>query len=295
MKKEFKTFRFDIKELGETGQFSGYLSTFRNMDDDGDIVEPSAFKKTLQENKSFPLLWAHDSSDPAKVVGTFTGEEDQRGLYIRGEFLQDEDSQKVYEKVKQLWQRGVKLGLSMGYRAIKSEPAKVSGRTGRILKEVKLYEGSLTLFPMNPEAEILALKQNDTKNEKEIIEAAFKIAYQCFKEKKQMPSHLLDALCKRVGTREPGFFTRCASMSWGPIDDIDAFCAWLHKECIGKWPAEESAEPDKECAPCRMSLDELMPSDDTSATKSTELSETALRLLEETRANLEFFRREKNG
>ena len=52
---ERKTFEFEIKELSEEGQFTGYLSTFGNVDAGDDMIEPGAFKKTLREKKVFPL------------------------------------------------------------------------------------------------------------------------------------------------------------------------------------------------------------------------------------------------
>lgn len=46
-------------------------------------------------------------------------------------------------------------------------------------------------------------------------------------------------LCDAMGGDE-GFFTRCAEKMQGKVDDPNAFCAALHKHCIGKYPAEES-------------------------------------------------------
>lgn len=46
-------------------------------------------------------------------------------------------------------------------------------------------------------------------------------------------------LCEKLGGDE-GFFTRCAEMMSGKVDDEKAFCAALHKQCIGKYPAQES-------------------------------------------------------
>lgn len=48
-----------------------------------------------------------------------------------------------------------------------------------------------------------------------------------------------EGLCERFGGDE-GFFTRCAETMAGKVDDEKAFCADLHKQCIGKYPAQES-------------------------------------------------------
>lgn len=55
---------------------------------------------------------------------------------------------------------------------------------------------------------------------------------------KQMSPEALAGMCDKFGADE-GFFTRCTESSFGgEISDVDSFCAWLHHECIGKWPGE---------------------------------------------------------
>lgn len=158
MKNEIKTFRFDIKELDDAGRFSGYLSTFGNVDAGGDVVEKEAFKRTLNNSPAFPLLWGHSASTPGQIVGSFHGKEDNYGLKVGGEFFDDEDSQKARRKVKRLFDRGIKVGLSIGYRAIKWALDTLDGRSIRRLQEIQLNEGSLTLWPMNERALIDMVK-----------------------------------------------------------------------------------------------------------------------------------------
>lgn len=158
MRIERKTFPIEIKEISESGALEGYLSVFGNIDEGGDIVEKGAFKKTIKEKKTFPLLWHHNSSVPDLVVGTFKAEEDAKGLLINADFFDDEDSQKARFKVKNLLERGVKVGLSIGYRAIKWAYDTINGEAVRRLKEIALDEGSITLFPMNQEALVESVK-----------------------------------------------------------------------------------------------------------------------------------------
>jgi len=155
---ERKTFPIEIKEISDTGALDGYLSVFGNIDDGNDIVERGAFKKTIREKKAFPLLWHHNPSTPDLVVGTFKAEEDMKGLNIRADFFEDEESQKVRKKVQTLLERGVKVGLSIGYRPIKWDYDTVNGQPVRRLKEIALDEGSITLFPMNQEALVETVK-----------------------------------------------------------------------------------------------------------------------------------------
>ena len=56
---------------------------------------------------------------------------------------------------------------------------------------------------------------------------------------KALSAGSLVAFCSRAGS-DPGFWTKCAGLSWGPISEPAAFCAWLHHECLGTWPAQKA-------------------------------------------------------
>lgn len=58
---------------------------------------------------------------------------------------------------------------------------------------------------------------------------------------RQMPEQLLQGLCDKFS--EPGFFSECMESSLGDFEpsEKEAFCAWLHYECLGTWPAERLA------------------------------------------------------
>ena len=53
----------------------------------------------------------------------------------------------------------------------------------------------------------------------------------------QMPKGTKEALCKKFGP-DKGFFTRCNESMTGKVDDPKAYCAWLHNQCLGKFPGE---------------------------------------------------------
>lgn len=158
---EHKDFEFEVKSFDEGGGLTGYLSTFGNVDYGNDIVVAGAFTKTLQDRPANALLWHHDPSEPAKVVGAFTAREDAKGLFIDADFLPDTDSQNMRTKLRALKGKGVKIGLSIGYQVIRFAWDKVKGEPVRMLQELKLNEGSLTLFPMNEMALVTGVKSND--------------------------------------------------------------------------------------------------------------------------------------
>jgi len=145
---EKKTFKFELKELKEDGQFEGYASVFNVKDAVNDVVEPGAFKKTLTEKREFPLLWYHD---PRDVLGIVEAEEDGKGLKIIGKL--NMGVQKAREKYELLKQKAIK-GLSIGYDTIKE----AWENELRKLKEIKLWEVSLCTFQANPEAVVTGVK-----------------------------------------------------------------------------------------------------------------------------------------
>jgi len=159
---ETKFFRMAIKELNDEGHMTGYLSAFNNVDRGKDLIRPGSFTQTLQDTESFPLLWAHSANEPHLVVGTFAGRQDKHGLFIEADFLTNLPGGKdAYETVKTLKERKVKVGLSIGYEAINSKQIEIDGESVREITEIKLYEGSLTLFPMNDQATVQSIKATE--------------------------------------------------------------------------------------------------------------------------------------
>ena len=69
---EVKSGSFAIEEKADgskVGRFEGYLSVFGNEDRYGDIVEPGAFTRTIEQNGGrFPLLWFHDPAEPVSYT-----------------------------------------------------------------------------------------------------------------------------------------------------------------------------------------------------------------------------------
>lgn len=146
---EQRGFKFEVKSIDEQGVFEGYAAVFGNEDLGGDIIEPGAFKKTLQENPRMPILWQHDPREPIGV--TLEAYEDTHGLRVQGQLnLETSRGREAYALLKQ----GALKGLSIGYDTIKE----VWEGNIRRLKEIRLWEWSLVTFPMNPQAQVTAVK-----------------------------------------------------------------------------------------------------------------------------------------
>lgn len=146
---------FEIKSVDEKGRFSGYGSTFGDIDHYNDIVVKGAFKDTLQQWESkgrLPaLLWQHNHDEP---IGVYTEmREGTKGLEVEGQLaLKTIEGARAYE----LLQMKALGGLSIGFRTKEEEYDHDTGI--RKLKAVDLWEVSLVTFPANEAAQINAVK-----------------------------------------------------------------------------------------------------------------------------------------
>lgn len=140
----------ELKTLDENGTFEGRLSVYGIVDEGGDVVEPGAFTKTLREGGgTVPLLWAHDPQQP---IGTLSLQDSPTALLAKGRLVLDVPKAK---EAYALMMAGALRGLSIGYKTIKELPSNGIRR----LKELRLYEGSLVATPMNLQAVITGVKQ----------------------------------------------------------------------------------------------------------------------------------------
>jgi hypothetical protein len=145
-----KDFPFELKDLDEeAGTFTGYAAVFGNVDLDGDVIEPGAFRKTIRESGGkVPILWQHDRYEP---IGVGKLAEDGKGLLAEGQL--NVETQRGRE-ARALMQQGALSGLSIGYKAIK--PVYEAGV--RRLKEIAVREFSPVTFPANELARVATVK-----------------------------------------------------------------------------------------------------------------------------------------
>lgn len=153
---EQKTTAVELKASSD-GIFEGYAAVFGNVDSYGDVIQPGAFTKTIQERKSkIRVLWNHDSSAPpvGKLIDI---SEDAYGLKIRAQLSSTPRGQEI----AQLMRDGVIDSMSIGYTTVKHayEQCDDLGREVRLLQELKLYEFSPVNFPANEAATITQVKR----------------------------------------------------------------------------------------------------------------------------------------
>jgi uncharacterized protein len=131
----------------DQGTFTGLAATY-DLDQGGDRIVPGAFTKTLQNSRTVPLLWQHESHNP---IGILSCTETVQGLAVEGKILL---SDPVGKRAYDLMRAGVVKGLSIGYSTLKD-----GYENGvRLLKEIRLFEVSCVTFPMNEQALIASVK-----------------------------------------------------------------------------------------------------------------------------------------
>ena len=150
------------------GSVEGYASVFDDGPDSyGDVIAPGAYKVTLPTFlKDGFVAWSHDWGMP--VATPREAREDARGLYLVADFHSDPESQRARTVVTERIDRGLSMGLSIGYEAIQWEMRKVDqsvptiwgGVTDmvRVLKEIRLYEVSLVTVPAQDSARVTDVK-----------------------------------------------------------------------------------------------------------------------------------------
>jgi hypothetical protein len=153
-------FELEIKEVSEDGTFTGIASVYGIEDLDGDVIDKGAFKKTISENSTIPILWQHRTEE---VIGEGTVKEWQGKILLEGRLdLEDPTAQKAYQKIK----KKLIKGLSIGFRTIKSSWEEIEGRMIRHISELKLWEVSIVTFAALPDAMVTRVKSvNDLRRQ----------------------------------------------------------------------------------------------------------------------------------
>lgn len=148
---------FEVKEVSADGTFTGYGSTFGNMDSDRDVIAPGAFSKSLSRRKigDIKLLWQHDPREPIGVWEEMT--EDSRGLKVKGRLLINQNVP-LADKAYALMKAGALSSMSIGF-AIPRDGYEIDEKKRvRVIKEADLWECSIVTFPANPKAKIQRVK-----------------------------------------------------------------------------------------------------------------------------------------
>lgn len=148
----------DLKSVGAAGEISGYLSTYDELDQGGDIVVKGAFDDILTAHKQSgvtpKMLWQHDPSRPIGIWDSLHS--DNKGLYGSGRLLLDLP---LAKDAHTLIKSGAIDGISIGYRTLDFDR---NEKGNRLLKKLQLVEASIVTFPMNTSSTVDDVKNLST-------------------------------------------------------------------------------------------------------------------------------------
>lgn len=150
--KKFLHNKIELKDFEEAkGVVAFYYSAFNNLDLGRDIATPSAFTKTVSENKRH----IYHNRDHREAVGApVSFGQDEKGAYVVSQLgIKTQDGLDCFEQYK----AGIIKGHSMEYETVKSSYDEVNDI--RMLIECKLWGvTSVTNIPMNLDATTISLK-----------------------------------------------------------------------------------------------------------------------------------------
>lgn len=170
---EYKDMVADIADVDMTARkVKAVWSRMNNVDLDMDIILPGAFDKTIQENGPNGKNQIWSLIDHRATMGCAIGK--PKELYIEGDMLIAVTpiiDTEVGEDILKMYQAGIINQHSIGFQTIKSD-WQDQEQTVRLIKEVKLYEGSAVLWGANPMTPTLGITKSELKDRIDILESA---------------------------------------------------------------------------------------------------------------------------
>lgn len=162
---------------------TGYLAHFGSKDSYGDIIEPGAFTKTLQERSG--KIWFLNQHNWQQPHGLFRElAQDEIGLRFVSNPLVDTSYSK---DAMILYQEGILNNHSIGYVTMQSDYNKEEDT--RYLKEVKLYEGSNVTVGANTNTPFTGFKSFSLENLEDLSSKILKVLRK---------SNLTDETCQHL-------------------------------------------------------------------------------------------------
>ncbi|MYM37254.1 HK97 family phage prohead protease [Duganella sp. FT94W] len=138
-----------LKMADDGGSFTGYVSTFGNVDSYGDTIIKGAYAETLKEN-GLPKMFFNHNSYQVPIGKWIKAEEDDYGLLMSGEFT---PGIQLAQEVRAAMKHGTLDSFSIGYSLTKGDYDETT--QGRTIRKVKrLAETSIVIFPADKFAKV---------------------------------------------------------------------------------------------------------------------------------------------
>lgn len=216
------------------GIIEGYIATWDLDRGDGwirDQFVKGAFRKSIRDFKKRERQ-VRFKDHHGKTIGGFpfeTLKEDAKGLFARGEInLETQQGKEAYALAKQ----GVLVEFSIGFQVVKS--TRDEQNDIRTITEALIWEGSIVDEPMNPEAQITAVKTKEGRKMEEVTE----------EEVKGMTKRDLESALKsgRSFTKQAAVTVASLFEGQAPPESNDEKELRLETEAEAKRLADEKAE-----------------------------------------------------
>lgn len=177
----YKTKQFDIKSVSDTGELTGYFSTYQPVADSyGDCVAPGCFTETIkawaEKGKFIPLVWNHNMDDPEMIIGQVDKiEDDEYGPLMTAHFYDTPKAQAVRNLMKEgsVYQFSYAYAINAARKPNESEKV-ADPNINQVLEAVSLMEVTITPTPAQTLAELVSIKagaRNSKKDADAIMEA----------------------------------------------------------------------------------------------------------------------------
>lgn len=170
----YKTKQFDIKSVSDTGELTGYFSTYQPVADSyGDCVAPGCFTETIkawaEKGKFIPLVWNHNMDDPEMIIGQVDKiEDDEYGPLMTAHFYDTPKAQAVRNLMKEgsVYQFSYAYAIDAARKPDESEKA-ADPNINQVLEAVSLMEITITPTPAQTLAELVSIKAGARNSKKD--------------------------------------------------------------------------------------------------------------------------------
>lgn len=170
----YKTKQFDIKSISDTGELTGYFSTYQPVADSyGDCVAPGCFTETIkawaEKGKHIPLVWNHNMDDPELIIGQVDKiEDDEYGPLMTAHFYDTPKAQAARNLMKEgsVYQFSYAYSIDSARKPNENEKA-VDPNINQVLEAVSLMEITITPTPAQPLAEMVSVKAGRRNSKKD--------------------------------------------------------------------------------------------------------------------------------
>lgn len=144
----------DIRLEGE-GRLVAYTAVYGNVDHGGDRLMPGSLRNREQALRKGRLMIGHDYRGMGAAYIEDI-QEDEYGVLTTYKFFTDEESQRIYQRCKELQDAGKAISMSIGWAPVEYDYAE-NGKV-REIKGWDMLEGSIVYWGMNELAEAVQVK-----------------------------------------------------------------------------------------------------------------------------------------